>query len=241
MAFIAGYPLGELQERIERSIREGSMPSEKDLHILHHNWWVKLAFHLAPNNLVLRNLCLQALITSNSEKYSKKIYRTFTNLAYYRKNSEPLWAESYSYWGYSKHLLKMFINKFNFLSWNKIYDRIEKNFAISSYEHRGFLYPAPFGDLWEGNKVDIQDFSIMEIVCSMGNMSKYDTEYRFEAWPVGLNCHCLKSFKKIEIKDGIPVGFKFYEGYDKKYKNKFCELADMFDIRRIISIFKYIF
>jgi hypothetical protein len=242
MAFVSGYALGALQERLESCLREGSTPSEQDLHILHNNWWVRLAFYLAPNNLVLRNLCLQALLTGNPEPYSEKIYRTFINLAYYHRHSEPLWAESYSYWGYSKCLLKMFIDKFQKISWISLFERIEENFAVSSYVYKDFLYAAPFGDLWSDSKVYLQDLNLMKTVCSVGHLTKQENNvYRFRAWPVGLNCHCLKSGKKIEIRDGIPVGFKFYEGYNRKYKNKLCELLDMFDIRRVISIFRYIF
>ena len=233
--------MAELQERIEQNLLNGQAPEPEDLAVLSGNLWVKIAYYLAPGNLVLRNLCLQALLDGNSRIV--KVRKTFLRLAYYRNrvDIEPLWAEGYGYWGYSKYILMMYLEKFRLEIWKILCGRIEQNFLKCSYERRAVLYPPPFGDLMGEITLDTQDFSQVEILCSAGNLEKYDSEYRISAWPVGLNCHAQKGFRKIEIKDGIPAGFKFYKGYGKKYKNTLFELWDMFDIRRIFSIPRMLF
>jgi hypothetical protein len=119
-------------------------------------------------------------------------------------------------------------------------DEIDRSFFATSYQRNSLRYPAPFGDLRDIPLEPVLQ-SMQPIVesCNKGCvLKKSDTSYTIFGWPVGLNPHIPAKTYDINIMNGIPVGFTFYTGYDKKYPSVISEWADILNPKRIFSFFK---
>ena len=232
MNFESGTPLAFFQDKlIKQAIQDKSyFLNEEDFRRLNTNMWVTLAGRIAPNNLVIRHLCLQDIFNGKRE-HLDEINRLFNLLAPYR-----LWLEGYSYWLYSKYILMEWGEKYHPTLINQI-KQVDENFAKTSYRgHDGLLYPAPFGDL----RLQHLEEALLNIIPEDGvnifPVCRMGITYKIKAAPLGGNTHTPIKNDLLLIKEGLPEGFKFYEGYDKKYKNGFEEFLDLIRPRRLISM-----
>lgn len=244
--FKSGTALAVEQQKNLDLYKKGIALNEEDLTGLEKNLWVSLASVLAPNNLVLRQWCLIDLFRdrpTNKEKILKII-----DVLSYGKNSGPdrIWGEGYSYFNYCLDTLNPWMEKFNGDATVKkisaLIEAINRGFIATSYLRDGTWYPAPYGDLREEPlrpslqiKHTERDTVISNITVKYGSANKID--YVIKARPLGLNTHITLYDSSIYVIDGVPNGFLFYQGYDKKYKNKFAELFDTLNIKRILSLF----
>lgn len=237
----SGTSLAIFQDRLFKQYINGDYTiNDKDSRELNGNLWVALAKRMSPNNLVIRHRCLQDLFNGN-KKFLEEILDLYKILA------PGLFVEGYSYWKYTKPFL---------FEWGKLYypemittiDYVDKLFVVTSYYGQdGLLYPAPFGDVRnEPLESTIQNidkpydsFAVCPIIKrqTMFGYQKYIC-YDISSYPLGCNLHVPIKNETIVIKDGVPQRFKFYEGYDKKYKNGFVEFLDLINLKRLFSIFK---
>lgn len=249
--FDSGSKLADFQEACYNKLLNKQTLSSKEIDQLKGNQWVNLAKTLAPSNLVIRHFCLLDII-ENSTKHLREIIEQIKKLTYDENKEEKLlWAEGYSYWLYTKKFLKLY-NKFPILH---IIDMIDLGFQKTSYIRGNILYPAPFGDLRDIpleehlqsyiNYNGVINYYRMKVVTPVLRIIDKDgtVQYFIKGIPVSLNAHIQKKDTLIEIKDGIPVNFKFYhdEGnrsaYQVKYPNKIKEFTDVLDPKRILSLF----
>jgi hypothetical protein len=143
-------------------------------------------------------------------------------------------------------VLKLWVEKFEQIedisAIIDIIDKINQGFIVTSYPRNGVLYPAPFGDLRDiPLKPDLQiphEMKTLAISNVIFNYVALDDMiwYSIKGRPIGCNTHIPKNNSVIKLQKGIPVDFKFYEGYDKKYKNSWEEYKDTFDLKRLLSI-----
>lgn len=214
---------------------------------LENNEWVVLAKRLAPSNLVIRQYCLIDIF-KNSPDHVDEIIDQLFKLTYCKEkifNVFLLYAEGYSYWLYVKYILKIWADKFVINRIKNVINAIDNSFLCTSYLRNGIRYPAPFGDLRDIPLEDclqtqpkITNIHISNIF--MITNREFDKIISYQCIvngiPVGLNTHIPKSDYTVYIKNGVPIGFKFYTGYANKYKNKFAEILDTFDPKRIVTI-----
>jgi hypothetical protein len=228
--------LAERQDRVLRGIKEGDPVSGEDYEALIDNPWIKWARKLAPNNLVIRNDCILD-IADGSPKRKDLIQHQSIRLM-----DEGLWLEGYSYWLYTKAALDLYISKFNEKPIPK--QLIENSFVNTSYRGiRNELWPAPFGDLRRQpleEHLQIPD-NIPDM--KLGLVEKIGDKYIIKPNPAGLNTHAPAKRKIWYIELGAPFDadgkiFPFYTGYCSKYRNKFEEIADILNPRRILSLLK---
>lgn len=228
-----GTPLAVRQDKVFKLIQEGKAVSKNDMKMLKENLWVKTAEILAPSNLVVRHYCLLNLLNLETNNH-KQIIQLVNKIA------PDLWAEGYSYWKYTKPFLVAYGDQN--ISWveswveSKVSD-IDNWFYGTTYkDNSGKLHPAPFGDL---RKETIKKKSIILESKTKGKfLVKNDNKYVIKPYMLGFNTHCPSKKQVITIENGEPVGFKFYNGYDKKYKSKKAERRDTFNLKRFFSIFK---
>jgi hypothetical protein len=117
---------------------------------------------------------------------------------------------------------------------------IDTNFCSTSYKRGLLWYPAPFGDLRD-SPLDyaLQQDAERDSICTEGCVEKRSsTSYTIKGWPIGLNPHIPICTHDINIVNGIPEGFIFYTGYNKKYSSVIDEWADILSPRRVFSLFK---
>lgn len=236
--FEQGSNLAKRQDRVFEDIRDGYMPSKQDLAAIKGNAWVKMAFLTAPSNLVVRHFCLLDLISNEAKNY--------VLIAECLKKLAPdLWAEGFSYWKYTEPFLALYVRRFwnppklpeaYATYFNNKMKKVEEEFIASGYQKDDMLYPAPFGDL-RNEPIGPINGRVVRINYDSTFLQKRGKEYTVKDYPIGLNTHTPKE-SKIIILNGYCYGFKFYEGYDKKYKNKAAEIADTLSFKRILSIFK---
>lgn len=226
--------LAIMQDKLLGEYRKGARKiSSQQMSDLENHVWVALAKRLAPNNLVIRQYCLIDLFKGRPEKISS-ISKLLKILSYDYK----IWAEGYSYWLYTKDALDLWIVAFKDSHIEENMKKIDEGFIKTSYLKGHTWYPAPFGDLREVSLVD--QISHTSAICTLGpvgfqkNGQSY--VYTIKAKPIGLNTHIPKDDYALTIKENSPINFKFYQGYNLKYKNKAEELADTFSIKRIRSI-----
>ena len=134
---------------------------------------------------------------------------------------------------------------FRFTDTHFIEKSLDAGFIKTAYKRNDKWYPAPFGDL-----KDLPLTEDLQTVCDslidsaaagiikMKKENKILISYIIQAKPIGMNFHIPKRDTVIKIFDGIPVNFKFYGGYEKKYKNKEEETFDLLDSLRIKTIGK---
>ena len=199
------------------------------------------ASKMAPGNLVLRQWCLIDLF-EGIPSYRGEI-EDMVNVLSYKAGELRLWAESYSYYNYTRDILDLWVDKFmaQSMAVKSLLMKIDQGFMATAYLRYGMWYPAPYGDLRnEPLRPNFQishnpkDITIANV--SMRTNSYY-TVYTVKGHPIGLNTHIPKNDTTVSIIDGFPQGFKFYEGYDKKYKNSWEEMKDTLDLKRVGSLF----
>lgn len=206
--------------------------------------WILAAEKVAPNNLVIRQLALIDIF-SNSPANKSRIQTLLDTLSY-KSNSDQyrIWAEGYSYWEYTKIILKDWITKFTSVTSmtyiNSVVTKIDQGFVITAYLRAGVWYPAPFGDL-RNDPLDsslqqahtISSISIANVaLIKSGNSISYSVTGR----PIGLNTHIPVNNYVSAIVNGVPNNFRFYTGYSAKYRSMVEELADTFNPNRLKTV-----
>jgi hypothetical protein len=232
MNFESGTSLAIFQDKLFKQYceQQSVIISKQDSNRLNNNLWVSLSSCIAPCNLVIRHRCLQDIFNCK-QKFKDEILDLFKRL------TPGLWIEGYSYWVYTKYILT---------AWAAMYysdliesiNAMDRSFCLTAYVGKdGLLYPAPFSDLRDQplesylqNSKDVIDNIDIEPV------SKKRLIYKITAYPLGCNLHVPINNTTVSIVNGIPQGFKFYEGYDKKYKSGVAEFLDMIKFNRIFSL-----
>jgi len=228
--FQHGFSLANFQDSIFSKIIENKEISKSEKQRIYDNLWVKIAFFIAPNNLVVRHLCLHDL-ASKSKDHLQMIEIQLEALTYKLQSKNGLWAEGYSYWLYTKRFLKFYADFFGSEVLNKYIQNIDKSFCQSAYLRQSILYPAPFGDLRDiPLEDDLQNPQLVEKFCNFFPVNKSSDTYFISGSFSGLNTHTQRDNINIIIENGYPKNFKFYLGYDKKYKNKFHEICDIISL-----------
>lgn len=245
--FKNGTSLAIQQDAYLKRYLSGGKFSEKEIRDMEQNVWVATASKMAPNNLVIRQYALIDLIKGNPS-HGDKIVNIANVLTYRSQEMYKLWAEGYSYYCYTRDIVDIWVSKFRATIYavaiQVILNGVDAGFFETSYKKGGILYPAPFGDLRdEPLKNDLQkerDFKPITIgnVAFKCGEERYTFCYSISGAPIGLNTHIPKNNSTVNIADGIVSGFKFYEGYDKKYRNSFEEFKDTFDPKRVASVYR---
>jgi hypothetical protein len=238
--FKQGKELAHEQDILIEIYKRGESITNNTLDALKNNVWVAAAEKVAPNNLVIRQYCLIDLFTK-APKHNFKIFKMLSTLSYNSGLNNIIYGEGYSYYVYTLNILNAWLNKFDDPMISNLISRMDRGFISTSYKRGHLWYPAPFGDLSD-HPLDLglqQDHEVKFAVASnikMNVSSCGDVAYLVKGRPLGLNTHIQLNDSFISIINGIPEGFKFYQGYDKKYKNKLEEFKDTFNIKRIKSI-----
>lgn len=242
--FKFGTNLAVQQDNYIQIYTNGGSLTQKQISDMEQNLWVSTASKLAPNNLVVRQWCLIDLfkgIPTNAARITNLMdVLTYRNPGEYR-----IHAEGYSYYNYIRNILDLWMSKFQDLvdleSIKQIINKTNQGFIMTSYYRQGCWYPAPFGDLRDeplSNELQLRHpFSEKITVSNItlnnnGNRIWYDIVGK----PIGLNTHIPVNNSTVDIVNEIPSPFKFYEGYDKKYKNAWEEYKDTYNIKRLRSI-----
>lgn len=252
MIYTNGYALAVQQDSLIKKLKAGKEIDRKIIRKLRINWWVKTAYKTAPGNLPIRQYCIID-IARGKPSHRRRIRKMVDTLSCLTEAGTYLtWAEGYSYWKYTYDALGMWIEKFEDQELSVIAEKIDSGFAYTAYQRPdGLYYPAPFGDLRD-EPLDIKGQNLARRITDFEEEARsqnvvrrisgmiWDEDrkisYRIMAMPVGLNNHCEKQSKEYEVVNGFVVGFKYYEGYDKKYKDKEAEWTDVLDIRRLITL-----
>jgi hypothetical protein len=243
--FRNGTALAAQQDQYLKIYLAGSRITSRQISDMEQNLWVATASKLAPGNLVVRQWCLIDLFKGNPT-HEIQIYEIM-NLLSYKSTFPPtpqgnlrIFAEGYSYFCYTMDVLGPWLSKFKKVLIMTLVEKIKQGFLFTSYPRKGVWYPAPFGDLRNTPlHPDLQiDHPITPRTVSNVILNYFENKiwYNISGKPIGLNTHIPKDPFTIEIKEGIPERFKFYEGYDKKYKNSREEFKDIFDSKRVASI-----
>ncbi len=163
-----------------------------------------------------------------------------------------LWAEGYSYWLYTREVLQMVCKLED--SWigdyrnlRKIVDKIDDGFTMLSIQAHGKWRPPVFGDCKDivtkplnssllGTLISAGNTKFMD--CLLVDIIAHDGYFEMASKPhrVHGNTHTQGKFEVSYISThdmSEEITFKFYEGYDKKYKTRFHEWVDI--IKRMIG------
>lgn len=226
-------------------LNEGGTLSEKQIKDMQDNLWVATANKLAPGNLVVRQYCLIDL-AKKAPINKDKIFRLVNLLTYNEPGGYKTWAEGYSYFMYTMMMLGPWIAKFEATNdltvLKKQIQSVKDGYVVTSYLRNGAWYPAPVGDTRDGpmDKELQVTHSYTSIEVSSINFNfdadSGNIEYNIAGKPVGLNVHIPKDDYTVVVREGVPIGFHFYEGYNKKYKSSWEELKDTFSPKRLKSI-----
>lgn len=244
-----GSTLADFQDQKFEDYKAGKTLSDEEMTRLKNNLWVKTAYQLAPGNLVVRQYCLIDLYknkTSNKRKIGKLLEQI----------GSDIWREGYSYWLYTKSFLLEYDKKFK--RFGPFITDMDERFQQTSYMGPdGKLYPAPYGDL---RHVPLENFlqgsSSALVNSALVNIEIYPliinylsptlTEYLVQPCPLGFNTHVPSKAQRITVdsnnvciiqpESGGCVPFHWYEGYDKKYKDKEDELRSTFSEERFNSL-----
>ena len=230
--------LAQLQDKIIYQIQNNQKVDPKDIKKLRNNFWVKIAEKMAPNNLVVRNLCILALFDKRYWLYKRRIMNLI-----YKLRGVDLWKEGYSYWLYTKPVLQMYAKFYEYMSINLFIHSIDKEFHETAYVGEdGRLYPAPFGDvrkepLEDEFQVDVDTRKKDGVSWMWREYKDGEIYYHISPAPLGGNTHCPAEEQTVWIRNGKPylrtkhnkdwIAYPFYEGYDKKYKNKLSMIKDL--------------
>lgn len=236
-----GTQLARLQDSIIADYLAGKPLPAETVRDLHSNIWVMSAKRVAPGNLVIRQLCLIDILNNNTnnkidilDQLNKVSYKGIPDT--YR-----IWAEGYSYWMYTRAALDLWQIKFNDAEVGSIIAKVNSGFVQTAYLRGTTWYPAPFGDLRDEPLAAVLqvNHSINNIIISILKLEKNDNviRYTIAARPLGVNTHVPKNNTSVIVNaQGVPLGFTFYQGYDKKYINKAAEMLDTYDPKRLATI-----
>lgn len=241
--FEYGSSLATFQEKKYNDYLDNVPITKEEKKRLTKNMWVKMAEGAAPSNLVIRHYCLIDLY-KGKHSHSKRIGTQLEILG------EGLYLEGYSYWLYIKPLLVEYKKKFNIFE--IFIENMDKRFQETSYLWKdGKLYPPPYGDVRHipledslQSALSVQSYkSIYPLVIQV--LSPDTVEYFIKGNPVGFNTHVpLETLTVVVTCDTVYVKkangdhqpFKWYTGYENKYKDKGAEFKDTFNWRRIKSL-----
>lgn len=240
--FRSGTALAVQQDQYIAAILGGNILSEAQVRDLENNLWVSTAAKMSPCNLVIRQYALIDLSRGNAG-YGDKILNQMSLLSYRNPDKFCIWAEGYSYFQYTMAILRPWMVKYAATinpQIKSIVDRVREGFIATSYIRNGVKYPAPLGDVRDEPLRPEDQIELLPINMTISNMT-YTLEgdqirYNIKGRPIGFNTHIPKDDSVVIVKNGIPQGFHFYEGYDKKYKNSWAEYLDTFSIKRLRSI-----
>jgi hypothetical protein len=236
--FETGSSLADFQDAMFAKVSSNQSLSSAEKARLQDNMWVKTAQATAPGNLVVRHLCLIDFANNNSAN-SGNIMSQIFKLTYWKDGASALlWAEGYSYWLYCKSFFVLYKQKFN-MDFRNSAALVDFGFQKTAYLRNAVMYPAPFGDLRDQPlEQGLQNQSKMDVNINLVPVTKIGTYYTIKSMPLGLNAHIPAVDSTVKIVNGQPTPFTWYTGYDKKYPDKTAELKDVFNIKRIFSIFK---
>ncbi len=243
--FKNGTALAIQQDQYIKLYKTGGKLTSSQISDMEQNVWVATAAKMAPSNLVIRQYALIDLFKGTAN-HRDKIFKQMDILSYKLPGEDRIWAEGYSYYVYTMDAVDLWISKFDFsydlTAIKNIINWVRNGFVATSYLRVNKWYPAPFGDLRDIPLA--QDLQYMHppktkrisnvVINYLGDQGKF--WYSIDGKPIGLNTHIPKDSYTIEIVDGIPQNFKFYVGYDKKYKNSWEEYLDTYNIKRVRSI-----
>jgi hypothetical protein len=243
-SFGNGTIVAVTQDNLFQRYKEGQAIPAQEVSGLENILWINLAITFAPCNLVIRQWCLLDLLKNNLRN-KDNVANMISRLSYQGGNLYRIYAEGYSYWQYTRMILDTWVVKFGGITdmsgVKRLIEEIDQGFVRTAYLRGGIWYPAPFGDLR-----DVPLDKELQITHIINNMTVKNVsvsmltggtlKYVIKGGPIGLNTHIPKNDSTIMVVNGIPQGFKFYTGYDKKYKNKMDEMIDTFDMRRVFAI-----
>lgn len=237
MNFKNGTALAKQQDEYLKRYLNGGFFSKKEINEMENNLWVKTAYKLAPSNLVVRHYALIDLMIK-SPQHVEQILNQMKTLTYNSKSELKLWAEGYSYYNYTNDVLDEWCKLFSRVAYesgiNNLKYQIDKGFIATAYKKKGVLYPALFGDLRNEPLCPYLQVDRTPKSITINNVEMHYEEltqtyiYIVKGKPIGFNTHIPKDNSISSVVFGEVTGFKFYEGYDKKYKNKLEELIDTF-------------
>jgi hypothetical protein len=237
--FKNGTALAIQQDQYLQLYRSGGKLSEQQIIEMEQNLWVATAAKMAPGNLVVRQWALIDLFKGTPDNKTR-ILNIMDMLSYRHPGEKRIWAEGYSYFNYTMDIVGDWVNKYSMGDVQQLVDKIKHGFLATAYLRNGLWYPAPFGDLRDiPLNTDLQiKHNIAPITISNVALNYYDGNlwYNISGGPLGLNTHIPVNSSLITIRNGIPARFKYYEGYDKKYKNSWEEFKDTFNSKRVFSI-----
>lgn len=229
MNFEHGTELAKYQDSLFVKLTNGFQElifNREHLRRLEGNLWVRMAEKSSPNNLVVRHLCLTDILNARPEN-QERIERLLGKLA----PSPKIWAEGYSYWEYTRGILKYWVDNFKDtyrVARVKCAMRdIDANFALTSYMRDGKKYPAPFGDLRDVPLRHELQGDEQEPQFRGEFLTKHGDRYFIKPYLLGGNTHTPARNEVFAIVGGRPAGFHFYTGYDKKYQSAKREWADI--------------
>lgn len=226
--------LAIMQDKLIEEYKNGLRQiTAEQMFSLENNPWIAMANKLAPNNLVIRQYCLIDLFRGRPEKIN-----TISKLLKILSYNSKIWAEGYTYWLYTRMALDLWMEAFKDTTIKTYIDGINLGFLRTSYFRAKKWYPALFGDLREGPIEDQTNHVPIPAVIGPVSFQVRNNSYVYviKAIPIGLNTHIPKDDYAVTVEDKTSIDFKFYQGYDKKYKNKAEEWADTLSIKRIKSI-----
>ena len=242
--------LGDFQDACFNKI-VGQTLTQAEVDKLKNNYWIKISRIIAPNNLVIRHLCLLDLISKCPNHY-KEILDQLKKLTYSKETiilgklvmpTRLLYAEGYSYWLYIKNFLQVYNDKFlvNCGSYIQSYiSKVDSGFQATAYLRGTVMYPAPFGDLRDQPLEDVlQNSSTIFNTINIAPINKRNnTIYQVESMPIGLNGHIPLNNYIVDIKNGEPVPFSWYQGYSQEYPTMWSQMMNTLNPKRVWAILK---
>lgn len=257
MNVVNGTSLAILQDTLIKNYNDNEPCDYKVIDELKRNLWVKTSYILSPSNLVVRHYALIDIL-QDKMAHAKEIISLIERLTYAKRDAvgPRLWAEGYSYFCYTMDILKVWVNIFhnkyvsgvlehsnNTEQYNQVHSievmiaQIEQGFLLTSYKSDGVWYPALYGDLRDqplqqslqiAHDINPTEISFLKMSVT-GDVIRYDVTPR----PIGFNTHIPVDKSETRVIGGKVYGFNFYNGYNKKYPNKFAEFFDTFNFKRI--------
>jgi len=240
-----GHGLATFQDSLIAQYKAGKDIDKKTIRTMKRNWWVRSTKEFTSTNLHIRQFLLIDVFSGKPSDRVKEAMKMINELTYHN-GSERIWAEGYSYWLYTLDggislWMKKFPNHSYSDSLERICEAVKEGFIITSYFNVeiGSWAPAPFGDL---RKIGLRDSRYLDNkVAVVSNVTKYEKDYGVDVYvikarPVKLNNHVPARDLEVMVRSGVPY-FEFYEGYDKKYKDKKAEWKDILNPKRLITLF----
>jgi len=242
--FEYGSSLANFQDQKFEDYKAGKGWTAEEEIRFKNNLWTRMACELAPGNLPVRHYCLIDLFDGKAN-HTELIRNQLDSLG------DGIYREGYSYWLYCKPILEEYAKKFK--HFHLFIKRMDKRFQETAYiGPDGKLYPAPYGDLrYQPLEIDLQSSkqiseNIQVFPLTIKTIEPDTLEYAVMKCSLGFNTHIPSKSLIIRIfndsrvyvvqDDGTYVPFKWYEGYDKKYKDKEAEFNDTFNKDRINSL-----